>query len=115
MLCVAGIDAHNARVGYSSQGLGRLSADKPDISCYTHFRGSEVFSSQPDSGTSAACPVAAGVVAAIRMRVPPTTVTPAQLRALIQRTATDLSTVGFDHDYGWGALAPSALLAALPS
>jgi subtilisin family serine protease len=115
VLSVAGIDVNGARVGYSSQGPGRIGADKPDICSYTHFKGSEVFGpGKPDSGTSTACPVAAGVVAAIRTRVPRNALTPAQLRALVQRTATDLGHVGFDHDHGWGALTPSALVAALP-
>ncbi|MET0604712.1 MAG: S8 family serine peptidase [Baekduia sp.] len=115
VLSIAGIDVKDARVGYSSQGPGRISADKPDVCSYTHFKGSEVFGTgTPDSGTSAACPVAAGVVAAIRTRVSHSALTPAQLRALIQRTATDLGHVGFDHDHGWGALTPPALVAALP-
>jgi subtilisin family serine protease len=115
VLSVGGIDVHNQRVGYSSQGPGRLSPEKPDVCSYTHFEGSEVYGAgSADSGTSAACPVAAGVVAAIRSRHRPCDLPPTQLRALITRTAVDLSGVGFDHDYGWGALAPAALVEALP-
>jgi subtilisin family serine protease len=114
VLSVAGIDVHDERVGYSSQGPGRLSAEKPDICAYTHFKGSEVFGAgSADSGTSAACPVAAGVVAAIRTRHGHSTLPPAQLRTLIAKTATDLGGVGFDYDYGWGAISPPALVAAL--
>ena len=40
VLSVAGVDTRKRRVGYSSQGPGRLDADKPDLSAYTHFRGS---------------------------------------------------------------------------
>jgi subtilisin family serine protease len=115
VLSVGGIDLNDERVGYSSQGPGRLSAEKPDICTYTHFKGSEVFGAgKPDSGTSAACPVAAGVVAAIRSRHMPATLAPAQLRTLIAQTANDLGAPGFDYGYGWGALAPQALVAALP-
>ena len=61
VLCVAGVDITRARVGYSSQGPGRLVNKKPDICGYTHFAGSGV--EKKDTGTSAACPVVAGVVA----------------------------------------------------
>src|SRR6266498_3250483 len=109
---VAGIDTKKRRVGYSSQGPGRLSAAKPDVSCYTHFTGSDVFHG-PDSGTSAACPVAAGVVAAIRTHHSPSQLLPAELRTLVAKTATDLGGTGFDNDFGWGALDGTAMVASL--
>jgi subtilisin family serine protease len=115
VLSVGGIDTNDERVGYSSQGPGRLSAAKPDLCAYTHFLGSEAFGSgEPDSGTSAACPVAAGVVAAVRGKYSPSQLSPLQLRALLERTSVDLSEVGFNYDYGWGALSPQGLLPALP-
>jgi hypothetical protein len=44
--------------------------DKPDITGYTHFLGSEAFGAgSPDAGTSAACPVAAGCAAALRTKL----------------------------------------------
>jgi hypothetical protein len=71
VMCVAGVDTAGAVVGYSSRGPGVLSNNKPDIACYTHFLGSEAFGAgTPDSGTSAACPVMAGVVAALRSAYP---------------------------------------------
>ncbi|WP_220793022.1 S8 family serine peptidase [Nocardioides stalactiti] len=115
VLSVAGVDTSRTRVGYSSQGPGRLSAQKPDICGYTHFLGSEAFGpGSSDSGTSAACPVAAGVVAAVRSLHSSASLSPQQLRALIQKTAVDLGGVGFDNDHGWGVVDPTALLAALP-
>jgi subtilisin family serine protease len=114
VLSVGGVDTRGERVGYSSQGPGRLSDHKPDLCAPTHFSGSGAFGDdQPDSGTSAACPVAAGVVAAIRTRHPATELPPAQLRSLLCRTADDRSTVGFDYDYGYGVIDPAAVLAAL--
>ena len=112
VLSVAGIDVGSKRVGYSSQGPGRLASRKPDISAYTHFAGSGVYPA--DGGTSAACPVGAGVVAAIRAKVPPTKLAPAALRSLIFKSARDLGGTGFDFDHGWGALDPGALLPLLP-
>jgi subtilisin family serine protease len=111
VLSVAGIDVKRRRAGYSSQGPGRLAAQKPDIAGYTHFVGSGVY--PDDGGTSAACPVVAGVVAAIRSRYSVAKVSPAQLRTLVYKTAVDLGGTGYDYDHGWGAIDPPALVAAL--
>ncbi|NRQ39168.1 S8 family serine peptidase [Nonomuraea sp. NN258] len=113
-LSVGGVDVNGRRVGYSSQGPGRLAARKPDLCACTHFSGSKAFGeNEPDSGTSAATPVAAGLVAAVRTRWPAARLSPAQLRALLRRTAEDRSEVGFDYDYGYGTLDPAGILAAL--
>jgi subtilisin family serine protease len=115
VLCVAGINTTNARVGYSSKGPGRLTARKPDFATYTHFLGSEAFGAgTPDAGTSAACPVAAGVIAAIRTKYSSTKLSPLQLRSLISKTAEDPAATGYDYDRGWGILNVKALLDALP-
>jgi len=111
VLSVAGVDTRKRRVGYSSQGPGRLDPDKPDLSAYTHFAGSGVFPA--DGGTSAACPVAAGVVAAVREKYPSSVLSPAELRALLSKTAEDLGGTGFDHDFGWGVIDGQRLAAAL--
>ena len=104
VLCVAGVDTTKARVGYSSIGPGRLAQNKPDISGYTHFQGSGVYAA--DGGTSAACPVVAGVVAAVRSKRPynpasPATA-PAAIRGLMTRTAEDLGAAGYDFAHGFG-------------
>lgn len=111
VLTIAGVDISNTRVGYSTQGPGRLSRNKPDLCGYTHFRGSGVYPA--DGGTSAATPVVAGVVAAVRTKRPyspgsPAT-TPAAIRALMRSTATDLGTAGFDFDHGYGVVGGCAL------
>ena len=111
VLSVAGVTVDRGRLGYSTQGPGRLDQNKPDISAYTHFEGSEVYDA--DSGTSAACPVAAGVVAAVRSVHPADHLSPAQLRNLIRRTARDLGNIGFDFDHGYGLIDVEALLNAL--
>lgn len=112
VITVAGIDTDNGRVGYSSQGPGRLHSQKPDIVTYTHFVGSGVY--PQDGGTSAACPVAAGVIAAVRTRYSSDDLAPSQLRALLYRTARDLGGTGFDYDHGWGVVNVAALLNRLP-
>lgn len=55
VLSIAGVTIDRERLGYSTQGPGRLDQDKPDLCAYTHFDGSGVYDA--DSGTSAACPV----------------------------------------------------------
>lgn len=114
VLSVGGVDTTGQRVGYSSQGPGRLSERKPDICSYTHFLGSTAFgANEPDTGTSAACPVLAGLVGAIRTEWSATALPPAKLRELLFRTATDKGGNGFDHDYGHGIADAGALLAEL--
>jgi subtilisin family serine protease len=115
VLCVAGVDVRDRRLGYSSQGPGRLMRRKPDIAAYAHFTGSQaLLPDEPaDTGTSTACPVAAGVIAAIRSVLRPSRLTPAQLRSLLCKTARDLGPSGWDGDYGWGVIDPPALLGAL--
>jgi subtilisin family serine protease len=53
VLSVAGVDTGKRRVGYSSQGPGRLDPAKPDLSAYTHFRGSGVYPAPASTTTSA--------------------------------------------------------------
>jgi subtilisin family serine protease len=111
VISVAGVDVKRRRVGYSSQGPGRLATQKPDLAGYTHFKGSGVY--PEDGGTSAACPVLAGLVAAVRSKYPATKITPAQLRTLLFKTAVDLGTTAYDYDFGWGVPDPGAVVKAL--
>jgi subtilisin family serine protease len=111
VISVAGVDVKRRRVGYSSQGPGRLSKQKPDLCGYTHFKGSGVYPS--DGGTSAACPVLAGLVAAVRTKYPASRISPAQLRTLLTKTAIDLGTVAYDYDHGWGVPDAAALVKRL--
>jgi subtilisin family serine protease len=106
VLSVAGVDTTKTRAGYSSIGPGRLTVNKPDISGYTHFRGSGVYSA--DGGTSAATPVVAGVIAAVRSKRPydpgnPATL-PTAIRSLVTSTAEDLGTAGYDFEHGFGVV-----------
>jgi subtilisin family serine protease len=52
------------------------------------------------NGTSAACPQVSGVVA-LMLSVNPN-LTEAQVRTLLQQTATDMGTAGFDNTFGYG-------------
>lgn len=104
--CVTGVATNLDRVGYSNSGPGNLSRKKPDITGYTHFAGSGVYSA--DGGTSAACPVVAGVVGAIRSKRPfiagSAITSPASIRNLLRSTANDLGASGYDYLYGYGVI-----------
>jgi Subtilase family len=106
VLTIAGVDISKKRVGYSTQGPGRLSRYKPDLCGYTHFQGSGVYAA--DGGTSAATPVVAGVVAAVRTKRPYSPgnpfVSPSAVRNLLRLSAEDLGTAGFDFDHGFGVV-----------
>lgn len=106
VLCVAGVDITGQRVGYSTIGPGRLTQKKPDIAGFTHFQGSDVYPA--DGGTSAATPVVAGVIAAVRSRRPYNPAIPfsfpAMIRHLVRSTALDRGMTGYDYEYGYGII-----------
>lgn len=87
--------------GYSSNGPGRIAADKPDVVGYTHFAGSGIFP-PADGGTSAACGVISGLVAALRTWVSSAAISPSALRDIIRSHSTRPGGSGYDASYGWG-------------
>ena len=112
VLTLAGCDTFDQRVGYSSQGpsIAGMPQQKPDLTTYTHFLGSEAFGpGSPDSGTSAACPVAAGCVAALRTKASPANTPPTNLFAQLYTTARPAAgQTAWNGDYGHGILDPLA-------
>lgn len=113
VLTLAGCDMTDMRVGYSSQGpaIAGMHPEKPDLTAYTHFLGSEsVGAGSPDSGTSTACPVAAGCVAALRTAAgaSPDALPPAGLFAQLRATARQVQGAGWNADYGFGIIDPVA-------
>lgn len=111
VVTVAAVTVTQKRLGYSSQGPGGLYSRKPDLAAYSHFKGSGVYAA--DGGTSAACPVAAGVCAALRQKGKGKRLTPAQMKGVLQRTAADLQGDGWDYDLGYGVIDAKAALKAL--
>jgi subtilisin family serine protease len=109
---VAAVTIHDDRLCYSSQGPGGLNVQAPDISGFSHFAGSGV--TPQDSGTSAACPVVAGVVAAIRSIPRGRNLTPAEIKTLLTDNARNVHGGGWSADFGWGIVDADAAFNALP-
>ena len=87
VISVAAVTHAGDLLGYSSEGPGGLHAQKPDVAATSHFTGSGVFPG-PDSGTSAACPVAAGVVAALRSKPSARSIPPAAMKLALLNSAS---------------------------
>ncbi|MDP9422426.1 MAG: S8/S53 family peptidase [Pseudomonadota bacterium] len=120
VLTVAGCDTQNRRVGYSSMGpsIRNRVQEKPDLTGYTHFMGSQVGGANvPDTGTSAACPVVAGVIAALRSARPGSSVPPTNLADILRSTARkgvgQVTGVPRDDHYGRGIIDPVSAAGAL--
>src|SRR5439155_8738184 len=116
VLTLGGCDVNHDRVGYSSEGpsIAGMFPQKPDLTAYTHFLGSKsrrIF--LPDSGVSASCAVAAGCVAALRSKLLPTAVAPADLFKALRNTGikgNGSTTSGgtWNAQYGCGIIDPVA-------
>lgn len=118
VLTLAGCDVNDDRVGYSSQGpaIAGMTLQKPDVTAYTHFLGSEALGAgSADSGTSTACPVAAGIVAALRSSaaIAPVTIPPTNLFAALRTNARQVQGAGWNGDYGFGIIDPVATASGL--
>lgn len=118
VLTVGGCDTNDSMVGYSSRGPSILGMyqHKPDLVAYTHFRGSRTLGMHvPDTGVSAACPVAAGCVAALRTKLKPSAVPPKKLFKKLRDTAYKPTGAGaWSPDFGFGIIRPDAAYQALP-
>lgn len=131
VLTVAAVRVDGVPVGQSSQGPGRLAGtwagsgaakaitrpeqqeahakaamEKPDIAAPSYFRDTDD-ESLVNAGTSAACAVAAGVIAALRSLPCTTTLTPAHMRDVLRYTATGTA---WDARTGYGVIDARAAL-----
>jgi subtilisin family serine protease len=120
VLTVGGCDVDYELVGYSSRGPAIpwkppfSQPEKPDVVAYTHFYGSEAAGrKRPDTGTSASCPVAAGVIAAIRTKRSPSATSPTSLNQTLRNTARQFGGSGWNPNYGYGVIQPVAAARAL--
>jgi hypothetical protein len=117
VLTVGAVRSDETWVGYSSQGPGpeSLATEKPDLCAPSQFCETNDAASL-SSGTSAACAMAAGVVAALRGNPDwdQVTVPPEALRAAFIGAARKPSgKVGWDGRIGYGILDAAATIDAL--
>jgi len=103
-MTVGAVNKNEEFVGYSSQGPAALDPNKPDFCSITHFSG--YFGS--DSGTSAATPILAGVVALFKQALPGATQD--GIKSALKATAKDIGPAGFDQHSGAGIVRGKAAL-----
>jgi hypothetical protein len=116
VLTVGAVRTDGLWLGYSSQGPGqpelspgspKRAEEKPDLCAPSQFcedADAHAFS----TGTSAACGIAGGVVAAIRTTCPPSALSPGQLREALRRTARKPCGPRWDDRLGYGVLDAAA-------
>jgi len=113
IIFVAATDQNDNKASFSSQG-NHLDLAAPGVSITTTTRGGGYGSV---SGTSFASPITAGVVA-LMMSVN-STLSPADLEALLKANADDKGTAGWDSSFGFGRLnayrAVAAAAASVPA
>ena len=119
VLTVGAVRADTMWLGYSSQGPGqpRLAHDKPDLCAPSQFCETEdAFT--VNTGTSAACALAGGVVAALRSTWNSATVSPGRLKTVLNTTARKTPDTGNPRQwkarYGHGILDAEAAFKKLP-
>ena len=119
-LTIAAVNSRHERIGYSAQGPGTLHDEKPDLSAYSHFFGNfgpgrpaGGNASEFDNGTSAACPVAAGVGALLLSAT--TNLSPDRLRQALVQSAINLNLPGWDAATGHGVVNAGAAYNLLQS
>lgn len=106
VLAVGAVNANNVIAGFSSRGIGCCGAGNnpvslvaPGVSIKSTVLGNAY---GLKSGTSMACPHVAGAAALVKQRFP--AFNPAQIRAKLMNTASDLGVPGNDPTYGRGLL-----------
>jgi hypothetical protein len=128
VLTVGAVRADGLPVALSAQGPGRLAttqsretldkADferarkKPDLCAPSHFRESDD-ASETNTGTSASCGFAAGIVAALRSTQEGRAKSPDQLRECLRATATPPDGTRWDPRLGCGVIHAARALAKL--
>ncbi|BAY84111.1 trypsin [Calothrix parasitica NIES-267] len=102
VMTVGAVNKEEQFIGYSSQGPASLDPKKPDFCSVSHFKG--YFAS--DNGTSAACPIAAGVVALLKQAK--SDLNQQEAKDLLKNTAKNIGEPGFDHHSGAGIIQAKA-------
>ncbi|MFF2287223.1 S8 family serine peptidase [Peribacillus butanolivorans] len=90
-------------LGYSSVGPAALDQKKPDFCGIAHFKG---YLPNVDAGTSAACPITAGVVALLKQSKPD--LTQQQVKEVLMKTAKSVGGEGWNTYSGSGIIQAKA-------
>jgi subtilisin family serine protease len=98
VMTVGAVNKNEQFVGYSSQGPAALDPHKPDFCSITHFTG--YFNS--DSGTSAATPICAGLVALIKQGK--ANASQASIKQALIDTCKNIGPAGWDQHSGAGII-----------
>lgn len=85
-------------IGYTSQGPAALDKKKPDFCAPSHFKGA----TSSDNGTSAACPVCAGVIGLLKSK--DANLKQDKVKEALQKTAKNLCGPGWDIHSGYGMI-----------
>ncbi len=103
VITVGAVDKSDNIASYSSRGPNRDGSIKPDVTNV----GTNIYSANASSngyrymsGTSMATPMTAGVVALMLQKNP--SLTPAQVKYILERTAKPMGGSQPNNDYGWG-------------
>ncbi len=104
VMTVGAANIKDELIGYSSQGPAALDPQKPDFCGISHFKGYYAV----DNGTSAACPVVAGVVALLKQAKPD--LTQAAAKACLKKTAKNIGPAGWDQHSGSGIIQAKAAM-----
>jgi len=107
VVTVGAANIHGEWAGYSSQGPAALYERKPDFCAPSHFEGY----TSSDAGSSAACPVCAGVVGLLKQAKPD--LTQAEARRVLSETARNLCAPGWDYQTGHGMIQARAAFDAV--
>jgi hypothetical protein len=104
VLTVGAVRADTMWTGYSSQGPGPgdLERAKPDLCAPSQFSEDDD-ARRGNTGTSTACALVAGAVAAMRTRWDTAVVSPAAMRDLLRRRARPVA-MPYDYRFGFGIL-----------
>jgi serine protease AprX len=102
VMTIGAVNRNQEFVGYSSQGPAALDDQKPDFCAITHFQG--YFGC--DCGTSAATPIAAGVVALLKQANP--TLTQGEVKQILKDTAKNIGSAGWNPHAGFGIIQAKA-------
>jgi subtilisin family serine protease len=98
VMTVGAANTRDELIGYSSQGPAALDDQKPDFCAISHFKGYFPV----DTGTSAACPIAAGVIALLKQRQP--TLSQTRAKTILKQTAKNIGPSGWDQHSGAGVI-----------